>query len=831
MPKLTIDGRPTEVPEGTNVLAAALGLGIWVPHFCYHEALGPLGACRLCAVKFTDGPVEGVQMSCMTRAQDGMAVSTTHPEAVDFRRWIIECLMLNHPHDCPVCDEGGHCFLQDMTVSGGHGLRRYPGKKRTYRDQYLGELVQHEMNRCIHCFRCRRFYQEFAGYRDLGALQIGNRTYFGRFRDGPLESPFSGNLIDICPTGVYTDRLARFKGRRWDFERAPSVCLHCSLGCNTTGSARFREMFRVEGRRNDAVNGFFICDRGRSGFDYANREDRPRRARARGEEVSWGQGVRLAAEALVGVAERHGQDTVACLGSARSSVETQAQLARLCEREGWRPPHFFLVPETEAKAREAVRRLDPSLALSLAELGSCDFVAVVGADPLGEAPMLALALRQAARSGATVVVIDPRPVSLPFGFEHVAAHPHELASWAAALFTAEVFPKDLSAHGAPEANLRERIAAAARPARGERLEEIAGRLSRSRRPAVVCGTDLVPAGIPGLAADGARLLGQGRDRAGLFFVLPGPNAFGAALLSPPEGTPGLLEAIEAGEVRALVLAETDPFRSFPDRPRWESALERLEAVVALDHLASESVGRAHFVLPTTSVFEAARSHYVNQEGRLQQAAPVHAGGTPLSQVGKGSHPPREYVSLAPGSDSKPGWQALSDLASALSGDPLPVQETWVWLGCRYTAFRQVVTLAGEPMVGQLLLAAGSAEAEPRGGTPGSAEHGLPDDGTLLVVPVELTFGTEELSTYSRHAARLEHPPRAVLHPEDGERLALGPGARLKLRLPGGDLEVPVAIAQGAARGVLLLPRHHGWEWQKLPLGPFTLSASDLEVMA
>ena len=248
MAKLIIDHREIEVPEGTKVIEAAERLGIMIPRFCYHPALGSLGACRMCAVKFLEGPVKGVEMSCMIEAEDGMVVSTTDDEAVDFRRSVIEWLMLNHPHDCPVCDEGGHCLLQDETVSGGHGRRRYLGLKRTYLDQYLGEFVQHEMNRCIHCWRCRRFYQEFAGYRDFGAMQIGSHIYFGRFNDGPLESPFAGNLIDLCPTGVLTDKPARYKGRRWDFERAPSLCLHCSLGCNTVGSARYREVVRQEGR-------------------------------------------------------------------------------------------------------------------------------------------------------------------------------------------------------------------------------------------------------------------------------------------------------------------------------------------------------------------------------------------------------------------------------------------------------------------------------------------------------------------------------------------------------------------------------------------------------
>ena len=173
MPRLIIDNQEIEVPEGTKVIDAAEQLGIMIPRFCYHSALGAVGACRLCAVKFVDGPVQGIEMSCMTEAQDEMVVSTDHPEATAFRRFIIECLMMNHPHDCPVCDEGGHCLLQDETVSGGHDIRRYKGKKRTFRDQYLGPLVQHEMNRCIHCYLCVRFYQEFAGYRDLAAFQIG----------------------------------------------------------------------------------------------------------------------------------------------------------------------------------------------------------------------------------------------------------------------------------------------------------------------------------------------------------------------------------------------------------------------------------------------------------------------------------------------------------------------------------------------------------------------------------------------------------------------------------------------------------------------------------
>jgi NADH-quinone oxidoreductase subunit G len=167
MPRLKIDNREVDVPAGTKVIEAAERLGIMIPRFCFHPALGSVGACRVCAVSFEEGPVKGINMSCMIDAQDGMVVSTADPEAVDLRRHVIELLMLHHPHDCPVCDEGGHCLLQDLTVAGNHGLRRYQGLKRTHRNQDLGPLVQHEMNRCIQCYRCSRFYQEYTGYRDL----------------------------------------------------------------------------------------------------------------------------------------------------------------------------------------------------------------------------------------------------------------------------------------------------------------------------------------------------------------------------------------------------------------------------------------------------------------------------------------------------------------------------------------------------------------------------------------------------------------------------------------------------------------------------------------
>ncbi len=418
MPKLIIDGRKIEVAQGVKVIAAAEQAGIMIPRFCYHPALGSVGACRMCAVKFLEGPVQGLQMSCMVEARDGMVVSSTDDEAVDFRRFIIELLMLNHPHDCPVCDEGGHCLLQDETISGGHAVRRYLGKKRTHRDQYLGELVQHEMNRCIQCYRCKRFYQDFCGYRDFGVMGIAGSTYFGRYANGPLENPFSGNLIDICPTGVLTDKPARFKGRRWDFQRAPSLCIHCSLGCHTMVSARYRELIRVEANYNEDINGHFICDRGRFGFVFANHPDRPRQARIQGNTAGYEDALRTAARQLSAISQSAGSDAIACAASSRSGVETQMGLKFMARALGWRRPAYFMDDVQQANVSAAVGRLEPNLAISLREIETADAFLVLGVDPVQEAPMLALAMRQAQRAGATVVVLDSRPISLPFEFTH-----------------------------------------------------------------------------------------------------------------------------------------------------------------------------------------------------------------------------------------------------------------------------------------------------------------------------------------------------------------------------------------------------------------------------
>lgn len=274
MVKIHINGTLYEARPERNLLQACLSLGFDIPYFCYHPALGSVGACRLCAVKKyanADDKNGKIVMSCMEPVTEGMIISVDHPDVIDFRKAVIEGLMTNHPHDCPVCDEGGECHLQDMTVMTGHNYSKYVFKKRTHKNQYLGPFIQHEMNRCIQCYRCVRYYKDYAGGNDLNVFGAANRVYFGRHQEGILESEFSGNLVEVCPTGVFTDKtLKKHYTRKWDLTHTPSVCVHCSLGCNTILSERYGSVRRTMSRYNSSVNGYFLCDRGRFGYEFLN---------------------------------------------------------------------------------------------------------------------------------------------------------------------------------------------------------------------------------------------------------------------------------------------------------------------------------------------------------------------------------------------------------------------------------------------------------------------------------------------------------------------------------------------------------------------------------
>src|ERR1700686_2627897 len=388
-----IDDKPRQANPKQNLLHACLSLGFDLPYFCWHPALGSVGACRQCAVKQfrNDQDTAGkLVMACMTPAADGTRISIADPEAAGFRAAVIQGLMQNHPHDCPVCDEGGECHLQDMTVMTGHRLRTYSFGKRTFRNQYLGPLVNHEMNRCIQCQRCVRFYREYAGGTDLNAFHLRDTIYFGRHEDGVLENEFSGNLVEICPTGVFTDAtLKHHYARKWDLQMAPSICVHCGVGCNTTAAERYGTLRRIVNRYNHEVNGYFLCDRGRFGYEFVESDQRIRHPLVEGRTATTSEALER-----FGAMLREGK--VLGIGSPRASLESNYALRTLVG-----PVRFFAgTSDQELQLLSTMLRIlleGPARSPSLNEVEHSDAVFVLGEDVTNVAPIMALRLRQAVR--------------------------------------------------------------------------------------------------------------------------------------------------------------------------------------------------------------------------------------------------------------------------------------------------------------------------------------------------------------------------------------------------------------------------------------------------
>ncbi len=598
MPKLIIDNIAVEVTEGVTVLEAAQSVGIPIPHFCWHPALGKAGACRVCAVKMLDGPVKGIQMSCMLQAQDGMVVSTTDEEAMAMRRQVIEWLMINHPHDCPVCDEGGECHLQDMTVMTGHAFREYRFPKRTHRNQDLGPFLHHEMNRCIQCYRCVRFYQEFAGGTDFGVMGSAQRIYYGRAKEGQLESPFSGNLVDICPTGVFTDKTARFRARYWDYDMAPSICPHCSLGCNTIPAARYRELLKIVARPNDAVNGFFICDKGRFADHGVNNVDRPRQPMVDDRKVDWDEALNGLLKSVKEIAKLYGTDSLAVVGSSRLSMEAASLLEGLKSSLSAGALCYFVDEQQAERAIAAVDQLQEGTGASMADVQAADLIVIVGCDLLQEGPMMALAVRQAWRKGAKVYLLETDSVlsdstKLPFDWQSAAS------------------PADIEA--------------------GEATKTV-----------VICRDG----GKSGAAMALVQRLGARQ-----VFLLDGPNACGAALLTREHQSISLSRAIAEGKVKGLIAVEAD----IP-----AELLEGIPFIAALDWRHTDTVRAAEVVLPTTAWVEMDGT-FINNEGRAQRFNKVMQAGLPIKGLNPELHPPRQHSSSVPGGNVRPAWQVLAEL--------------------------------------------------------------------------------------------------------------------------------------------------------------------------
>lgn len=672
-----VDGKAHQVEAGQNLLHACLSVGLDLPYFCWHPALGSVGACRQCAVKQyrdqADEQAAGgrIVMSCLEAATDGARISIAHPEALAFREQVVEWLMTNHPHDCPVCDEGGECHLQDMTVMTGHDYRRYRFKKRTHRNQYLGPFINHEMNRCIACYRCVRFYGDHAGGKDLAALGAHNYVYFGRHEDGVLENEFSGNLVEVCPTGVFTDKfLKEHYTRKWDLTTAPSVCVHCGLGCNTIPGERYGQLRRILNRYNPEVNRYFLCDRGRYGYGFVNGARRLKKARVRDprsgqlEEVS----REVALESLASLVQ---DKRVLGIGSPRATLEANFALRSLVGEEQ------FFCGTSAADASLVATVLDilkdgAATVPSLAEVERSDAVFLLGEDPTDTAPLLALALRQ-------TVIEQPMKAAAAAGIPrwHDAAVRNLVQGQNGPFFVATAAATRLDDvateawRAAPDDAARLALAVAheldpkaptvpnvAEETR-KRAKRIAAALKNAERPLVVAGTGSGSEAVLKAAANVAAALWSARPdaetRSQLCLTVPECNSVGLALMGG-----GTLEeafaAVAEGQVDTVLVLENDLYRRAP-RPAVDAFFAKAGNLVVIDHTWHGAMERARVVLPAAT-FAEGDGTLVNNEGRAQAFYQVFV-------------PSGDVIESWRWLAGRTGWLALRDIQVAL-GEALPV---------------------------------------------------------------------------------------------------------------------------------------------------------------
>ena len=669
MVSIEIDNVMYTVDEGTNILQACLSLGLDLPYFCWHPSMGSVGACRQCAViQYEDKhdlddtdqrDVQGrIVMGCMTPVSEGMRISIDADTAKEFRGDMIELIMTNHPHDCPVCEEGGECHLQDMTVMSGHTSRKYRSTKRTHRNQYLGPFINHEMNRCIACYRCVRFYGDYAGGSDLQVMSSRSNVFFGRHEDGVLENEFSGNLVEVCPTGVFTDKpLSKNYARKWDLQTSPSICANCAQGCNTTPGERYGDLRRIVNRYNGEVNGYFLCDRGRFGYDFVNSDDRIKHATqyqpaSDGEtitsELDRNETRKQLIDALSG-------KQVLGIGSPRASLESNFALRELVGAD-----NFFsgVTAQTDEMLNQIldVVSTQPVNVPNLKQVEEADAAFVLGEDVINTSPRIALSLRQTSRNEANKIADELR---IPRWQDHAVREAAQSAK--SPIFIASITPTridDIAAscfNGTPDeiAQLGFAVAHAidaSAPAvsglsdqQAQLAESIAATLKVAEKPLIVSGTGCYSSAVIQAAANVATALaksGAGSDTTDLYYCIPESNSMGLSLLARDRKSgslDGVLAKIQTGSVDTLVILESDLSRQLTDK-QMDTVFSGDQKVIVLDHLAHKTARRADLALPA-GTFAETEGTLVSSEGRAQ----------------------RYFPTMLPKDDVRASWEWLSDL--------------------------------------------------------------------------------------------------------------------------------------------------------------------------
>ncbi len=627
MLEIEIDGRKFEVPEGSTVMDATNQAGVYVPHFCYHRKLSIAANCRMCLVQVEKAPKP--LPACATPVTNGMKVFTHSEQATTAQKGVMEFLLINHPLDCPICDQGGECQLQDLAVGYGASGSRYDEPKRVVNNKNLGPLIATDMTRCIHCTRCVRFGQEIAGVMELGMIGRGEHAEIIAFVGKTVDSELSGNMIDLCPVGALTSKPFRYSARTWELTRHPSVSPHCGLGANLTVQVKQNRVMRVLPREHDAINECWLSDKDRFAYEGLNSADRLVRPMIRENgswvEVDWPIALEFAAAGLQRVRDQHGAAQIGALATPHQTVEELYLLQKLASGLGGANVDFRLRQADFGADANVV----PWLGMPIAEIGQLDRVLVVGSTLRKDHPLIANRLRQAAKQQLQINLLNPVDDDLLMRVANKAiVAPSQLAHTLAQVVKAVAKTRNAAI---PADVMGFEV--------GDAAQRIADSLASGQNVAVLLGNFAQhhPAAtqLHALAQTLADLTG-----AKFGFLGEAANSVGGHLAGAAAG-------LNAGQLvgqprKAYVLLGVEPEVDCCDPRAAMAAMKSAEFVVAMSPYQHAALDYAHVLLPIGPFTETSGT-FVSTEGRVQSFRGV----------------------VQPLAETRPAWKVLRVLGNLL----------------------------------------------------------------------------------------------------------------------------------------------------------------------
>ena len=622
---LTIDDIPVAVPPGTLVWAAAQQAGIEIPIYCYHPKMPPLGACRMCFVEIEKVP-KPPQTACTTPVSEGMIVHTNTEKVLKARRGTLEFLLINHPLDCPICDKGGECDLQDFTLRHGPGGTRFNLYKRHYPKPIpVSDRVMLDRERCILCQRCTRFSSEISMDNGLVMVKRGFRMEVGTAPDHAFDSIFSGNTVEICPVGALTATTYRFKARPWELKRIPSVCNNCSVGCNARIDVRVDKIMRLMSRNNDDIDDGWLCDRGRWDFEFVNTPQRLRnpliRYKGKLEPATWDEALYMIASRLSSIADKHGTNSIGGIGSTRTTNE-EAYLFQKLLREALGTPNidhhhgYFPGPRDPLTGRPWM------MTNSIADIEKASHIVLIASDPYQRQPILNLRIKKAMKAGAKIYIVNEGETELDRFAVSKINIPQNGAGMAAKMLLKRVLSTEMANPHQYE-DIRTSIQGQDKQIRATeeafgleattQLQHLADTLAGSEGAIILYDemATLAP-GCDDLAADLQALAvitgNVSRVGSGVGPLVEDANSLGARDMGLlPDALPGYQPAVKKGlsynemlsspGIKALYVMGANPARHVAQLP------PNLEFLVVQDIILTETAQRAAVVLPAVTFAE------------------------------------------------------------------------------------------------------------------------------------------------------------------------------------------------------------------------------------